>query len=62
MASETLIRLRSALDRIIEVEDLVFENRQQSMLHRHLSHIKTELRRQIRIESEEDLAPLLDAL
>tara|TARA_R100000008_G_scaffold66913_1_gene43945 strand:+ start:12555 stop:12743 length:189 start_codon:yes stop_codon:yes gene_type:complete len=62
MASETLIRLRSALDRIIEVEELVFENRQQSMLHRHLSHIKTELRRQIRIESEEDLAPLLDAL
>ena len=54
--------LQSALGKIQEVEELIHDNQYQSMMHRHLSHVKHELRRQIALETTEDLGVLKDAL
>ena len=54
--------LQSALGKVEEVEELIRENPYQSMMHRHLSHVKHELRRQIALETTEELGVLKNAL
>jgi len=60
--SEDLTILEEALTKVEELEVLLVENPYQSMMHRHLSHIKYELRRQIALQTTEELAVLKDAL
>jgi hypothetical protein len=60
--SEDLTTLEEALVKVEELEVLLVENPYQSMMHRHLSHIKYELRRQIALQTTEELGVLKDAL
>ena len=50
--------IERALERVEEVEELVKENVHQAMMHRHLSHVKHELRRQLAIHTTEELSVL----
>ena len=54
--------LQSALGKIQEVEELLFNNPHQAIMHRYLSFVKSELRRQIAIETTEELAVLKETL
>ena len=53
-----LENLQRAVGKIQEVEELVKENVHQAMMHRHLSHVKHELRRQLAIHTTEELSVL----
>jgi hypothetical protein len=57
-----LENLQRALGKVQEVEELVKENVHQAMMHRHLSHVKHELRRQIAILTTEGLEVLKETL
>ena len=57
-----LENLQRAVGKIQEVEELVKENVHQAMMHRHLSHVKHELRRQIAIHTTEGLEVLQETL
>ena len=57
-----LENLQRAVGKIQEVEELVKENVHQAMMHRHLSHVKHELRRQIAIQTTEGLEVLKETL
>lgn len=57
-----LENLQRAVGKIQEVEELVKENVHQAMMHRHLSHVKHELRRQIAIHTTEELGVLKETL
>ena len=50
--------IERALERVEEVEVLIKENVHQAMMHRHLSHVKHELRRQLAIHTTEELSVL----
>ena len=54
--------LQSALGKVQEVEELIYNNPHQAMMHRHLSHVKHELRRQITIETTEELGVLKETI
>ena len=57
-----LENLQRAVGKIQEVEELIKENVHQAMMHRHLSHVKHELRRQIAIHTTEELGVLKETL
>ena len=57
-----LENLQRAVGKIQEVEELVKENVHQAMMHRHLSHVKHELRRQIAIHTTEELGVLKETI
>jgi len=57
-----LENLQRAVGKIQEVEELVKENVHQAMMHRHLSHVKHELRRQIAILTTEELDVLKETI
>ena len=57
-----LENLQSAVGKLQEVEELIKENVYQAMMHRHLSHVKHELRRQIAIHTTEGLEVLKETL
>ena len=57
-----LENLQRAVGKIQEVEELVKENVHQAMMHRHLSHVKHELRRQITIHTTEELGVLKETI
>ena len=57
-----LENLQRAVGKIQEVEELIKENVHQAMMHRHLSHVKHELRRQIAIHTTEELDVLKETL
>lgn len=57
-----LENLQRAVGKIQEVEELVKENVHQAMMHRHLSHVKHELRRQIAIHTTEELDVLKETI
>ena len=59
---EQYSELQDALTKVEELEVLLVDNPYQSMMHRHLSHVKHELRRQIALQTTEELAVLKDAL
>ena len=50
--------IERALERVEEVEELIKENVHQAMMHRHLRHVKHELRRQLAIHTTEELSVL----
>ena len=54
--------IERALERVEEVEELVKTNVHQAMMHRHLSHVKHELRRQLAIQTTEGLEVLKETL
>ena len=60
--NEQYAELQEALTKVEELEVLLVDNPYQSMLHRHLSHIKYELRRQVALQTTEELAVLKNAL
>lgn len=60
--SEDLTTLEEALTKVEELEVLLVDNPYQSMMHRHLSHVKHELRRQIALQTTKELGVLKDAL
>lgn len=57
-----LENLQRAVGKIQEVEELIKENVHQAMMHRHLSHVKHELRRQIAIHTTEELGVLKETI
>ena len=57
-----LENLQSAVGKLQEVEELIKENVHQAVMHRHLSHVKHELRRQIAIHTTEGLEVLQETL
>ena len=57
-----LENLQSAVGKLQEVEELIKENVHQAVMHRHLSHVKHELRRQIAIQTTEGLEVLQETL
>ena len=57
-----LENLQRAVGKIQEVEELVKENVHQAMMHRHLSHVKHELRRQLAIQTTEGLEVLKETI
>ena len=57
-----LENLQRAVGKIQEVEELVKENVHQAMMHRHMSHVKHELRRQIAIHTTEELDVLKETI
>ena len=57
-----LEKLESALGKIQEVEELLHDNAHQAIMHRYLSFVKSELRRQITLETTEGLAVLKETL
>lgn len=57
-----LKKLESALGKLQEVEELIKENVHQAVMHRHLSHVKHELRRQITILTTEELDVLKETI
>jgi len=57
-----LENLQSAVGKIQEVEELIKENVHQAVMHRHLSHVKHELRRQLAILTTEGLEVLQETL
>ena len=59
---QQLSDIKRALERVEEVEELVKENVHQAMMHRHLSHVKHELRRQLAIHTTEELSVLKGTL
>lgn len=59
---QQLSELERALGKIQEVEGLIKENVHQAMMHRHLSHVKHELRRQITILTTEELDVLKETI
>ena len=60
--SEDLTILEEALIKVEELEVLLVENPYQSMMHRYLTFVKNELRRQVALQTTEELAVLKDAL
>jgi hypothetical protein len=59
---QQLRSLESALGKVQEVEELLHDNAHQAMMHRHLSHVKHELRRQITILTTEELDVLKETI
>ena len=57
-----LENLQRAVGKVQEVEELIKENVHQAMMHRHLSHVKHELRRQIAIHTTEELGVLKETI
>ena len=59
---QQLSELERALGKLQEVEGLIKENVHKAMRHRHLSHVKLELRRQITILTTEELDVLKETI
>ena len=57
-----LENLQRAVGKLQEVEELLHENVHQAVMHRYLSHVKHELRRQIAILTTEGLEVLQETL